>query len=149
MFGYVRHRHMAKPSCSQVLLINWYWYVYVTYTYKYVYWLTAFCYVYVHKINSPVNTVRIPRRQPLSFPLKAHTCSHTQQLLNIHCDYTQEDSRHFPQNVCVYICSVPICPLLHTSFTHLTGCLVQYAFTLTLLQVGLLDQKQQLCVIFG
>ena len=87
--------------------------------------------MFVHKINSPVNTVCIPRRQPLPSPLKAHACSHTQQSLDIHCDCTQEDSRHCPQNVCVYICSVTICLLLHTSFTHLTGSLVRYAFTLT------------------
>ena len=80
MFGHVHLRNVAKVSCNQ--------------------------YVYVNKINSTIYTVHIPRRQLLPSPLKAHTCSHTQQSLDIHCDCTQEDSRHCPQNVSVYICSL-------------------------------------------
>ena len=84
MFGHVCLRHVAKVSCNQLQLINWFWYV------------------YANKINSTIYTVHIPRRQLLPSPLKAHTCSHTQQSLDIHCDCTQEDSRHCPQNVSVY-----------------------------------------------
>ena len=81
-------RHVAKVSCNQLQLIIWFWYV------------------YANKINSAIYTVHIPRRQLLPSPLKAHTCSHTQQSLDIHCDCTQEDSRHGPQNVSVHICSL-------------------------------------------
>ena len=70
------------------------------------YWFDWFCYVHVHKINSSINTASIPRRQPLPSPLKAPTCTHTWQSLDIHCDCTQEYSRHCPQNVSVYICSL-------------------------------------------